>query len=113
MCVSECVYVYVTIHVCIYTCTYIYRITGYLCNSEICAFWHKKRQFLSKLYLCVTLHGGVALLTINIIIFVRFHAYNHINIIAPINIIMVQYRSDARYMYKARVNYTRTNALVH
>ena len=40
--------------------TMYYRITGYLCNSEICAFWPKKA--ICGFYLCVALHGGVAIL---------------------------------------------------
>ena len=33
----------------------IYRITGYLCDSEICAFWPKKA--VCEFYLRVALHG--------------------------------------------------------
>ena len=68
-----------------YTCQLnvkeIYRITGYLCDREICAFWPSKKAIsnVCRFYLCAALHG-VSIPTVNMqIIFVRFQ-HNHINI---------------------------------
>ena len=65
-----------------------YRITGYLWDSEICAFWPKRailnvcRSFFNAwLYMGC----GYPILDINYFIFVRFHFYSLNNYYARIN----------------------------
>ena len=48
----------------LYVCTYIYHITGYLYNPEICAFWQK--MSICGFYLCVALHGVWSIFTVDI-----------------------------------------------
>ena len=49
---------------CIYMYIYVYTIIiSYLCNPEICVIWPKKGNFkcIYEFYLCVALHGGIAI----------------------------------------------------